>query len=95
MGSNTEIYADEIDGVLVGYPVSKVRFVSTNSINNEGQPVSETVLMLAIPTDALIAGCKTIINNAEGEITDLIALAEASTNRLKETGGKPIAKEKS
>lgn len=78
-----EIFADELDGVLVGYPISKIRFVSTMGIDDDGNQITEKVLTIAMPTEALIKACMEISKNAENDMGMLLEMAEESATSLR------------
>lgn len=80
-----EIYADDIDGVLIGYPMAKIRFNSTRGISENGEPIEETVLTVAIPLESLLKACRNIIDNAESDIDMLAKLAEGSVQGLRDS----------
>ena len=77
-----EIFVDELDGVLVGYPMSKLRFVSFRGSDDDGQPISEQVLMLTIPTNELISMANYIIKNAENDASALSKMSVSATSEF-------------
>ena len=83
--ANMEVYVDALGGIMLGYPVSKVTFVT---ILQNGSEQSETmasdkasvtqkdVVTISIPTAALINTCRTILNNLESNKDELILSQE-------------------
>lgn len=76
-----EIFADELSGMMLGYPVSKLTFSAAKQSGNDGAVEKNNVLTLTLSTHNLLSACKLILNNASDN-QDLI-LSGASTSEEK------------
>ncbi len=61
---NPEIFADELSGMMLGYPVSKLFFSSASQEGAAGEIAKSKVLTLSIPTQSLLSACKLILDHA-------------------------------
>jgi hypothetical protein len=76
-----EIFVDELGGLMLGYPISKLTFVAARQVGADGAVVKNKVLTLSISTQSLLNTCKLVLNNAR-ENQELI-LTGASTSEEK------------
>ena len=57
-----EVYADAMEGVLIGQPNSKIRFVVVDSRSTAAEPKQNLRLVLTLPTVAIVQACQQILN---------------------------------
>lgn len=84
---NPELYVDSLGGVMLGYPVSKLTFItvvqnghseSDSEPNDNTSVVKKDVVTLTIPTAALIDACQKILDNLQ-ENKETLVLAQEKT----------------
>lgn len=91
-----ELYVDALGGVMLGYPICKLTFVTISHGNGNAQDsssVSESddtsnvaknnAITITIPTAALIDACQKIIENLKENEQGLVA-AQEKTAKLME-----------
>lgn len=77
-----EIFADELAGMMLGYPVSKLTFVTATQSGENGTIEKTKVLSLAIPTQSLLNSCKLILDNALENQELIISMASVSEEKV-------------
>jgi len=88
-----EIYVDGLEGILLGQPVSKLRFTSTDSRSTAEVPQNNPRLTLTIPTIVLIQICQQMLNTMNTNQANLSDSATTYANTIKTLlGGSPTPK---
>lgn len=72
-----EIYVDDLGGIMLGQPISKLTFVTMQQNGNPNDaPVQMPRVVVTMTTQALINACKTILKNIEANREILIEGAQ-------------------
>lgn len=69
-----EIYVDGLEGLILGYPISKVQFTSI-APDQEGpsaSPKQVPRLVVAIPTGVLLQACNAILNSVKSQRENML-----------------------
>lgn len=76
-----EIYADELAGIMLGFPMSKLTFTSSRQLGSDGKVIKTNVLTVTISTQSLIKGLNFAHDYVQENKLGLLASAsEASEN---------------
>lgn len=89
-----ELYVDALGGVMLGYPICKLTFVtishgnaqdssSVSESDNASNVAKNNAITITIPTAALIDACQKIIENLKENEQGLVA-AQEKTAKLME-----------
>jgi hypothetical protein len=79
---HTEIFADELGGILLSYPISKLTFVTAQQIGSGGDVEKIKVLTLTLSTQNLINACKLVLANARENQELILSSASVSEKKL-------------
>lgn len=79
-----EFYADDIGGIMIGYPISKITFSSVQHAEKD-QVESRKVITLSMPTHALIKVCSAFIKSAEDNQDAIISAIKESELQILKT----------
>lgn len=85
-----ELYADALDGILLGYPVTKLTFVTTlkdESVNTDTQ-INRNVVTLTVPTIAIVDACHKILDNIRENRKELTEMQGKTSDMLDRFLGK-------
>lgn len=77
-----EIFADELAGMMLGYPISKLTFAAARQGAPNGEIEKAQVLTLSIPTLSLLTSCKLILDNAAENQELIVGVASSSQEKL-------------
>lgn len=77
-----EIFVDELAGILLGYPTSKLTFVAARQVGTSGAIEKAKVLTLSISTQNLLNACNMVLDHAKENQALIINGASESTEKL-------------
>lgn len=80
-----EIFADELAGIMFGFPISKLTFVAVKQVGADGAAEKAKVLTLTISTQALLNACNLVLDNARENQELILGGASASEAKLLES----------
>ena len=75
-----EIFTDELAGLMLGYPISKLTFATVKQGKTDSSAEKVQALTLTIPTQSLLNACNLILDSArknQGMILDGASTSEA------------------
>lgn len=82
---NNEIYVDRLKRVIVGYPMSKVEFLSVIDVGDDKKSITQKVVTITMPTASLVKTCRMILNNAEKDSAQLLDAAKVAVQNFAES----------
>lgn len=77
-----EFFADELGGIMLGFPMSKLTFSAIKNVGTDGSIDRANVITLAIPTQALFNACKAVMDKARHNQEMILGGASASEANL-------------
>jgi len=77
-----EIFADELAGIMLGYPTSKLTFAAIRQGGTNGEVAKTNVLTLSISTQVLIDACNLVLNHAKTNQDLILNSASESAGKL-------------
>lgn len=72
-----EVYVDGMEGVLLGHPVSKIRFTVIDSKSKPAEPKQNLRLVLSLPTAVMLQICQQVLNSMNANRDQVIEGATA------------------
>lgn len=72
-----EVYVDGMEGVLIGQPVSKIRFVVIDTKSTPEEPKQRLRLVLTLPTVVMVQACQQILNSMNDSKAQIVEGASA------------------
>lgn len=91
-----EVYVDGLEGMLLGYPNSKLRFTTIDPSSEAVQPKVIPKITLVVPTGVLIQVARQLLNTFDSNKEALrTKIAEISANTAAMIAADPVVAEKS